>query len=59
MTIIAIAHRLSTIKFADRIAFMKDGEIVDIAPFDELYAKNNDFRELVRIASIKPSELSP
>ena len=53
-TIIAIAHRLSTIKFADRIAFMKKAEIIDIAAFDELYRKNSDFRELVRIASVKP-----
>lgn len=52
-TIIAIAHRLSTIKFADKIVYMKNAEIVDIAAFDQLFAKNSDFRELVNLASIK------
>ncbi len=52
-TIIAIAHRLSTIKAADRIIFMKNGAISAIAPFDELISLNNDFKELVDLASIK------
>ena len=52
-TIIAIAHRLSTIKNADRIAFMKNSEIVDISEFNELINKNADFRELARLASVK------
>ena len=52
-TIIAIAHRLSTIKFADKIVYMKNAEIVDIAAFDQLFARNSDFRELVNLASIK------
>lgn len=52
-TIIAIAHRLSTIKNADRIAFMKNSEIVDISEFNELINKNADFRELARLASFK------
>ncbi len=54
-TIIAIAHRLSTIKSADRIAFMKDATITDIAAFDELYQRSDDFRELIKLASIKSS----
>ena len=53
MTIIAIAHRLSTIKYTDKIIFMKNAAIEDIAAFDELLNKNQDFKELVRIASIK------
>ena len=51
-TIIAVAHRLSTIKFADRIVFMKNAEIIDIASFDELLKNNSDFRELVNLSSI-------
>ena len=53
MTIIAIAHRLSTIKSADKIVFMKNSEIVDISEFNDLVENNADFRELVRLASIK------
>ena len=51
-TIIAIAHRLSTIKSADRIVFMKNAEIKDIAAFDELISKNKDFKELVELSEI-------
>lgn len=50
-TIIAIAHRLSTLKSADRIIFMKEAEIIDIAPFDELLYSNSDFRNLAELNS--------
>lgn len=52
-TILAIAHRLSTIKSADRIVFMKNSEIADISEFNDLINKNNDFKELVKLASFK------
>lgn len=52
-TILAIAHRLSTIKSADRIVFMKSSEIADISEFNDLINKNNDFKELVKLASFK------
>lgn len=51
-TIIAIAHRLSTIKTADRIVFMKNAEIENIAAFEELVNKNSDFKELVNLSQI-------
>lgn len=51
-TIIAIAHRLSTIKNADRIIFMQNGAIKDIAPFNELVDINKDFEELVKLGSL-------
>ena len=52
-TILAIAHRLSTIKSADKIIFMKNSEIVDISEFNDLINKNNDFKELVNLATFK------
>ena len=52
-TILAIAHRLSTIKSADRIVFMKNSEIADISEFNDLINKNNDFKELVNLATFK------
>ena len=51
-TIIAIAHRLSTIKKADRIVFMQNGAIKDIAPFNKLVDINKDFEELVKLGSL-------
>lgn len=52
-TIIVIAHRLSTIKSADRIVFMKSGRISDVANFDELINKNNDFKTFVELSFLK------
>lgn len=52
-TILAIAHRLSTIKSADRIIFMKNSEIADISEFNDLINKNDDFKELVNLATFK------
>ena len=52
-TIIAIAHRLSTIKSADKIIFMKNAEIVNISAFNNLINESEDFKELVKLASLK------
>lgn len=46
-TIVMVAHRLSTIKCADRVVFVKDGRIDDVGAFDELSARNMEFRKLV------------
>ena len=53
MTIIAIAHRLSTIKNSDKVVFIKNAEITDIAAFDDLIKQNSDFRTLVKLCSIE------
>ena len=53
MTIIAIAHRLSTIKNADKIVFIKNAEIIDIAAFDNLIKQNSDFKSLVELCSLE------
>ena len=55
MTIIAIAHRLSTIKNADKIVFIKNAEIIDIAAFDNLIKQNSDFKTLVELGSLDNS----
>ena len=52
MTIIAIAHRLSTIRNADKIVFIKNAEIIDIAAFDNLIKQNSDFKTLVELGSL-------
>jgi ABC-type multidrug transport system fused ATPase/permease subunit len=36
LTMVVIAHRLSTVKSADRIIYIKDGEIKGIGAFQEL-----------------------
>ena len=55
MTIIAIAHRLSTIRNADKIVFIKNAEIIDIAAFDNLIKQNSDFKTLVELGSLDNS----
>ena len=47
-TVISIAHRLSTIKEADRIAVLKNGEIVESGTFDELIRAEGTFHKLVK-----------
>ena len=55
MTIIAIAHRLSTIKNADKIIFIKNAEIQDIAAFEKLITQNSDFKTFVELSSLDKS----
>jgi ATP-binding cassette subfamily C protein len=49
-TLLIIAHRLSTVKRCDRIVLMGEGTIADTGTFDELMARREDFREMVRLA---------
>jgi ATP-binding cassette, subfamily B, bacterial PglK len=44
MTMIIIAHRLSTVRNCDRLFFLKDGRLNDSGTYDELIARNEDFR---------------
>ncbi|WP_378732491.1 ABC transporter ATP-binding protein [Nocardia brasiliensis] len=45
--LLVIAHRLSTIREADTVIFLKNGQIVDTGPHDELVARNADYQQLV------------
>jgi len=47
-TIIMIAHRLRTIKKCDNLYFMKDGQIVASGNYEELLAKCDEFRKMVK-----------
>ncbi len=50
MTLIIIAHRLSTVRHCDRLFFLREGQIVDVGSYDELMARNLDFRRMVQAA---------
>lgn len=45
-TTIVVAHRLSTIKNADKIAVVKDGEIVELGNHDTLLQKDGEYAKL-------------
>ncbi len=49
-TIITIAHRLSTIRLADKIYFLKNGELIGSGNYDQLYETNSDFKKLADLS---------
>ncbi len=51
-TVIVVAHRLSTIRKADRIFFMRDGEVVAHGTFAELVATVPDFAHQAALAGL-------
>lgn len=56
-TVIIIAHRLSTIRHCDRIAFLKEGHIVDVGTFDELAERNSNFSRMIEMEQVNsPTE---
>ena len=52
-TMIVIAHRLSTVRSCDRLVFMAEGKIVDVGPWEELAARNPEFRRLVEMSKME------
>ena len=42
-TIIMISHRIETLKAADRVYFIKNGEIEAVGKHEELLANNSDY----------------
>ena len=47
-TVIMIAHRLESIKGVDEVLVLKDGEIVERGPYDELLQRNGYFTKLYK-----------
>jgi ATP-binding cassette subfamily C protein len=41
---VLVAHRLSSVRHCDRLVLLRDGRIADSGTFDELMARNADFR---------------
>lgn len=54
VTMIIIAHRLSTVRHCDTIVFMKEGRIADEGTFDDLHARNAEFRRMVELGELTP-----
>jgi ATP-binding cassette subfamily C protein len=47
-TRVVIAHRLSTIQNANRICYLKGGQIIEMGSYQELMDQNGMFAELAR-----------
>lgn len=52
LTILTVAHRLSTIKEADVVVFLKNGRIQTTGTFEELIAKEPDFKRMVHLQEL-------
>ncbi|MCD6067015.1 MAG: ABC-type multidrug transport system, ATPase and permease component [Bacteroidetes bacterium] len=49
---VIISHRISSIKHADRIIYLKNGEITEQGSHEELIALNGDYAELNRLQAL-------
>ncbi len=58
-TMIVIAHRLSTVRHCDRLVFLNKGRILDQGTFDELVARNPDFRRMAALEGADGERPSP
>lgn len=58
-TRLMVTHRLSVLERVDRVIFMRGGKIHDQGKFDELVARNVDFREFVSSMDHKDPTGSP
>ena len=45
-TLLIIAHRLTTVRRCDQLVFLKEGRVADVGAYDELEARNPDFRRM-------------
>lgn len=51
-SIIIIAHRLSTIKNADRVVYLKEGEIDYVGTYSALLERSDAFRRMVKLQEL-------
>lgn len=51
-TLLIVAHRLATIRNVDEVVLMEKGEIIDIAPFDELMKRQKRFQRIVKLQEL-------
>ena len=56
-TVVVIAHRLSTVRSCDRLVFMSHGKIEDVGTWDDLVARNADFRKLVELSKMSEADV--
>ncbi|MEV8250819.1 ABC transporter ATP-binding protein [Microbacterium sp. NPDC076768] len=58
-TVVLVAHRLATIRHADRIFFMRDGELIAQGTFDQLVATVPDFAHQAHLAGLVDGTATP
>ena len=52
-TIIAIAHRLNILKHCNKIIYMDNGKIIDIATFKELNERYEEFKKMIELSTFR------
>lgn len=56
-TIVVIAHRMTSVRNCDIIVFLVEGRVADIGDYDELLARNTDFRRLALTKEHLPGDI--
>ncbi len=55
-TTILVAHRITTIEDMDKIIFLDEGRILDVGTHNDLYARCNDYRNMVELQRLNDLE---
>lgn len=50
-TMVIVAHRPSSVRRCHRVVLLVDGRIADVGGFDEIAARNDEFRRMIRAAN--------
>ncbi len=59
MTVIIVAHRLSTVRHCDSVAYLDEGALIGLGPFEDLARSSPGFAEMVRIGRLDAPTVSP
>lgn len=52
-TILIAAHRLSTIKNVDQVVLMRNGKVIETAPYEKMILQSPDFKRMIQLQELQ------